>query len=248
MKDPIHSISDQVEIRADEFPCDELFAAARTAVLVAEGTTGRVVAVNVAAQQLLGLSSARLLGHPWYKAFNSSDYEELQAAAQQAAALGKVVGVSVSGPGIIGTLQAAFSSFYVSTAPYLLLHLDAGEASACSSRALASNPFDTLDELPIAFVLTDGVLRVEFANRTFLDLVGEDSVDAAAGQNLLRWLDLTEQDLGALHLQMRQRQAATAVRVRLRKPDAAGPMYEVVAIAASDFTTPHWGFILRQSN
>lgn len=246
MKDPLHSISDRIEISADEFPCDELFAAARTAVLVAVASTGRVVAVNLAAQRLLGLSSAQLVGDSWHKAFDSPGVRELKGAARQASALGAVAHLRVTSPGMAGTLNATLSSFFVSRTAYLLLHLESGHA--LGSQAFAGDPFVKLDELPIAFVITDGVLSVEFANRAFLDLTNERSRDAAAGQNLLRWLDLSPEDLGSLHRQMRMRQAATVIRARLRKEDGFGPMCEVIAVAVSDITSPHWGFVLRQSS
>ena len=157
MKDNLHSDnSDQAETRADGFPADELFATARTAVLVADATTGRLLAINPAAQFLLGLRSADLLGYHWHKAFNTTGADELKAAARLACALGTVERVCVSRPGAVGALTATLSTFFVSRVSHLLLHLDAVNETERECRALSGDLFDELDGLPLGFVVTMG--------------------------------------------------------------------------------------------
>jgi PAS domain-containing protein len=246
MKDNSHSTRDQAESRADEFPADALFAAASTAVLLAEGTSGRVIAVNPAAQRLLGLRSADLLGHDWHKAFDSPGAQALNAAAEQAATLGKVVRVSVRCPGAVGALTATISTFFVSKVSYLLVHLDTVHENGRKPQVFSSDLFDELDNLPLGFVMTDGALVVQFGNRAFLDFTGEPSRDTAEGQNLLRWLDLTQDDLALMCRQMQLRQAATVMTTSLRTWSGPGPMVEVVAVAVPDSRNPYWGFVLRK--
>lgn len=244
MKDHLSSTSDR-ETRADEFPADEFFAAASTAVLVADGATGRVIAVNPAAQRLLGLNSADLLGCHWHEAFSYPGAQELKAAAEQASTLGTVK-VSVSRSGAVGALKATVSTFFVSNVSHLLLHLDPVDTGR-KSKAIPGDLFDELDDLPIGFVVTDGALRVEFGNRAFLDLTGEPSRDAAEGQNLLRWLDLTQDDLALMCRQMQLRQAAAVMATSLRTRYGRGPMVEVTAISVPDTESPYWGFVFRQT-
>jgi PAS domain-containing protein len=245
MKDRIHPASDAAEVCADGFPAEEIFAAATTAVLLANAATGRVIAVNPAAQLLLRRGSADLVGRHWHEAFEFPGARELNAAAEQAAARDIVARLSVRGCGAVGAMQAAISTFFVSKESYLLLQLDCGRETPRSSPSLHGDLFDQLDDLPMGLVVTDEALCVEFANRAFLDAAGEPSPDAAEGHNLLRWLDLTQDDLGRMHHQMQQRQAAAAMSTRLRTRYGCGPMVEIVAIAISDKTNPRWGFVLR---
>ena len=213
---------------------------------MANETTGRVIAVNPAAQQLLGLSSEDLVGCPWYKAFNSPAAEELQAALRKASTLGTVARVSVSSFGAEGALRATISTFFVSNISYLLLHLDAEHETRRNIQALSGDLFDQLDDLPMGFVVCNGALCVEFGNRAFIDLTGEPSRDTVEGQNLLRWLDLTQDDLVVMCEQMKLRQAATMMTTSLSTRYGRGPMVEVIAIAVPDASRPYWGFVLRQ--
>ena len=246
MKDNLHPTGDQAEARADEFPADELFAAASTAVLVADAATGRVIAVNPAAQILLGLPSADLLGCQWHEAFNSPDAEELKDAAQRASTQGTVVRVAVGAAGAVGAIRAAISTFFVSKVSYLLLHLDAVHEFGRNSQSFSGDLFDELDELPMGFVITDAALCVEFGNRSFLEATGAPSRDTVQGQSLLRWLELTQDDLLLMCRQMQERQAATVMATSLSTSYGPGPMVEVIAIAVPDATSPYWGFVLRQ--
>jgi len=246
MKDNLHSTSDQAQARADEFPSDELFAAASTAVLVADGTTGRVIAANPAAQLLLGLPSADLVGYHWHRAINSPCAQELKAAARRASTLGTAVRVSVRTSGAVGALRATISTFFVSKASYLLLHLDAVRETGRNPGAFSGDLFGELDDLPIGFVITDGALCVEFGNRAFLDVIGEPSRDTAEGQNLLRWLNLTQDDLDLMCRQTQLRQAATVMTTSLSAWYGPVPEVEVIAVAVPDATSPYWGFVLPQ--
>jgi PAS domain-containing protein len=241
------NLRDRAAALANEFPADELFAAASTAVLVADHTTGLLISVNPAAQNLLGLASADLVGYAWHKAFISPGVQELNAASQRAAALGTAVKVSVRSSGDIGALEATLSTFFVSKVCYLLLQLDAAHETGRKPQAFSGDLFDELDDLPLGFVITDGALCVQFGNRAFLELTGDASRDATEGQNLLRWLDLTQDDLVLMCRQMQLRQAATVMTTSFSTRYGRGPMVEVTAIAVPDATSPYWGFVLRQT-
>jgi PAS domain-containing protein len=247
MKDNLRSAGDQAEARANEFPADELFAAASTAVLVADQTTGRIIAVNPAAQLLLGLPAADLVGDPWHKAFDSPGEQELKAAAAQASAQGAVLRVSVSTYGAVGALTAAISTFFVRKVSYLLVHLEPLHKTGRNSQVVSGDLFDELDDIPMGFVVTDGALCVEFGNRAFVELTGSLSRDSIEGQNLLRWLDLTQDELDLMCRQMQLRQAATVMRASLSTQYGRGPTVEVTAVAVPNATNPYWGFVLRQA-
>lgn len=246
MKRNLRSDTDRTEARVPDFPAEALFAAASTAVLVADGATGRIIAVNPAGQMLLGLPSVELLGFHWHRAFKSPGPKELKAAAHRAAALGTVERIFVKASGAVGALTAAISTFFVSKVSYLLLRLRTLGDTSRKSEVLSGDLFDELDELPAGFVITDGALQVEFGNRAFLEAIGEPSRDAAEGQSLLRWLNLTQDDLALMCRQMQMRQAVGMLTTGICTRYGPGPIVELIAIAVPDAASPYWGFVVRR--
>lgn len=230
----------------DSFPAEELFAAARTAVLMADEVTGRLVAVNPAAQLLLGLRRSDLLGGDWHQAFSGSCVQQLQVAARQAALSGIAVRAAASRASDGAAMTATLSAFCVSRVCYLLIQLAPNDACATPSRAISTDVFDDLDAIAVGFVVTDGALCIEFGNKAFLEIVGQQSSVDIDGQCLLRWLNLTQADLSAMHRQMSAREAGTVMTTTLCIEPALGPMVEVTAIAVPDATSAHWGFVVRE--
>ena len=230
----------------DDFPAEELFAAASSAVLLADEVTGRVLAVNPAAQRLLGVPGTDLVGQPWQQAFGASCATALQAAAQQAVQSGRAVQATASSLTGGATLIATVSSFQVSRASRLLVRLAANTATQAPSRSRRGDVFDELDALAVGFVLTDGALCVEFGNKAFLGIVNQPSTESIEGQCVLRWLNLTQENFSQMRRQMGQREACMAMTTTLCIGPTVGPMVEVLAVAVPDPVDPHWGFILRR--
>jgi PAS domain-containing protein len=240
----LHSTSGQCEAPAG-FPAHELFAAARTAVLLADADAGHVVAINPAAQSLLGVSSAQVVGHDWCTAFVAQVAQELQTAALRAATLGTAAAVATTIAGSVSAVRAALSTFRVGSAFYLLVRLDALDEVGGNHEAFSAELFEQLDALPLGFVIADEALCFEFGNRAFLQLAGEPALDAAYGQCLLRWLDVTHRDLDAMRRQILARQAASVLTANLNTRAGQGSLVEVIAIAVPGAASAHWGFVLR---
>jgi PAS domain-containing protein len=230
----------------DSFPAEELFAASRTAVLMAEEATGRVVAVNPAAQRLLGLRRSDLLGYDWRKAFGGSCVPPLQDAARQAVSEGVAVRVAASSSDGGAAMTATFSTFRVSGVCYLLVQIAPGDGSEDPPGTLASDVVDDLDALAVGFVVTDGALCIEFGNKAFLGIVGQPAHVDIEGQCLLRWLNLTQANLSAMHRQMLAREAGTVMTTTLCLEAGSGPAVEVISIAVPHATSAHWAFVLRE--
>lgn len=238
--------SDVLTSPEDGFPAEELFAASRTAVLMADEATGRVVAVNPAAQRLLGIPRSDLVGYDWQRAFSRSCAQQLRSAARQAASSGTAVQATASGSTGGATMTATISTFYVSKVSYLLVRLAPDDASDSPSGTISSDILDTLDAIAVGFVVTDGALCVEFGNQAFLDVVNQPSIADIVGQCLLRWLNLTQADLSRMQRQMALREAGTVMTTTLWAGPASRPMVEVTALAVPDATSPHWGFIVQK--
>jgi PAS domain-containing protein len=238
--------SDVLTAPEDGFPAEELFAAATTAVLMADEATGRVVAVNPAAQRLLGIPRSDLVGYEWHRAFSRSCAQQLRTAARLAASSGAAVHATASGSTGGAAMTATFSTFNVSRVCYLLVQLAPSDASAIQSGTISTDVLDALDAIAVGFVVTDGALSVEFWNRAFLDVVNEPSIADIEGQCLLRWLNLTQADLARMQRQMALREAGTVMTTTLWVGPASGPMVEVTALAVPDATSPRWGFVVQK--
>jgi PAS domain-containing protein len=230
----------------DGFPAEELFAAAKTAVILAEEATGRVVAVNPAAHVLLGVPRSDLVGCDWHKAFSRTCVQQLRAAARQAASSGAAVQAAATGPTGGAAVTVTFSTFHVAEVCYLLVRLAGDDAAESASRTISRDVFQELDHITVGFVITDGALCVEFANKAFLELVDQPSSADVEGRCLLRWLNLTQADLSGMRRQMELHVADTEMITTLCIGSASGPMVEVTAIAVPDATRAHWGFVVHR--
>jgi PAS domain-containing protein len=240
----LHSTSGHIEAPTG-FPAYELFAAASTAVLLADADTGRVVAINPAAQSLLGVSSADVVGRDWSGAFIAPSAQELQAAALRTTTLGIAAMIDAATTGTVSAVRATLSTFRVASAFYLLVRLDAVDEIGGNHDAFSPELFEQLNSLALGFVIADEALCVEFGNRVFLDLIGEPALDAAAGQCLLRWLDVTQRDLDVMRRQMQVRQAASVLTANFITRSGPGSRVEVIAIAVPGAASAYWGFVLR---
>lgn len=238
--------SDVLTSAEDGFPAEELFAAARTAVIMAVEATGRVVAVNPAAQRLLGMPRTDLVGSDWQRAFSRSCAQQLSTAARQAATSGTSVQATASRSTGGAAMTATFSTFCVAKVSYLLVRLAPDEASETQSSTISSDVLDALDAIAVGFVVTDGALCIEFGNKAFLDVVNQPSNADIEGQCLLRWLNLTQADLSRMQQQMALREAGTVMATTLWDGAAAAPVVEVTALAVPDATSPHWGFVVQR--
>jgi PAS domain-containing protein len=231
----------------DDFPAEVLFATASSAVILADDTTGIVVAINPAALGLLGARRAAVQGLDWREVFAQPCAQPLQAAVAKAKTSGCATQATVYSRTRAAALTATVSRFYSSNHPYLLIRVASGCGDTPVSSPSDSVVLDQLDALSSGFVLTDGELRLEFWNRAFLELVGEQPGRAFEGISLLRWLNLMPADLDRMRDQMARHEATTFALTTLCAQSAFPTSVEFTAVAVPDAACPHWGFILRKA-
>jgi PAS domain S-box-containing protein len=230
----------------DRFPVEELFAAAKAAVLVADSATGRTIAINTAALRLLGKTRTELVGRNWYQAFSVRSAQALEGAANRAIASSATIHATASA--VIGgsIIAVTLSTFRVSKVTYLLVHLVPEEAVEAPSKSISIDVFAQLDAVSVCFVVTDGALCIEFGNKAFLEILDQPANAQIAGQSLLRWVSLTQADLSRMHMQMLAREACAVLTAVLCSGPNAGTTFEIEAIAVPHEFTPHWGFVLHR--
>lgn len=232
--------------RQEEFPADALFAAASSAVILADGASHRIVAANPAALALLDARLTDLRGFDWCEAFADSCEEALSAAAEQAATSRGATEVRADGRINAARLSVMISCFYSSKHPYLLIRLTSEYPLVAPAEPPHSAVLDHIDALPTGFVLADGELRIEFWNRAFTALIGDQTRGEIEGQSLLRWIHLTPADLDRMREQMAQREATISMTTTVSASHAFAMTVEVIAVSAPDATCAHWAFILRK--
>lgn len=206
----------------DDLPVGELFNAATNAVVIANEATGRIIEINSAALRLLGASRTELVGRTWH-----------QAVSERSATGGL-------------PFATTLSSFRVARVAYVIIRLVPEESEEAPSRSTSDDVFSRLDAINTCFVVTNGALCVEFANKAFLQFVNQSGDEQVAGQSLLNWFVLTQADLSRMRQQMLSREACGVLTTKLRGGPESGSIVEITAIAVPDDAAPYWGFVMHR--
>jgi PAS domain-containing protein len=243
------------------FPDAWLFAAATQPVLIVEPASDRIVEANPAAAALLGSERASLLAGSFLGVFAADSTPALLqliatarlsghgkriivrtrgASAGDAARGGRGTRASRAGRDIGVTLSTVLAG----TESYLLVRLlpSAHDAADDIDGEVASLVLDAIEQAHAGFVVTDPDLRLSYANRAFIDMVGVGSPEPLRGKSLATWLDLSQEDLTRLHDQMARRDAVTVWKTMLRRSSLSAREVEVSAIAVPDGAERCWGF------
>jgi PAS domain-containing protein len=243
------------------FPDAWLFAAATQPVLIVEPASDRIVEANPAAAALLGSERAGLLAGSFLGAFAADSTPALLqliatarlsghgkriivrirgASAGDAARGGRRTRASRAGRDIGVTLSTVFAG----AESYLLVRLlpSGHDATDDTDGAVASPVLDAIEQSHAGFVVTDPDLRLSYANRAFIEMVGLASPEPPRGKSLATWLDLSQADLTRLHDQMARRDAVTVWKTMLRRSSLSAREVEVSAIAVPDGAERCWGF------
>jgi PAS domain-containing protein len=243
------------------FPDAWLFAAATQPVLIVEPAHDRIVEVNPAAAALLGSERAGLLAGSFLGVFAADSTPALvqliatarlsghgkrimvrtrAARASDVARGGRWTRARRAGRHIGVTLSKVFAGSEV----YLLVRLlpSAHDAIDDTDGQVASLVLDAIEQAHAGFVVTDPDLRLSYANRAFIEMVGIASPAPLSGKSLATWLDLSQADLTRLHHQMARRDAVTIWKTMLRRSSLSAREVEVSAIAVPDGAERCWGF------
>jgi PAS domain-containing protein len=227
-----------------DLPFRWLFAAATEAVMIADEGSGKIIEANPSAAWLLRRRRADLIGSPWREVFRRADalidpLRDLDGASESRAC---AVFTADGGAELVATLSR------VRQPPdsYLLIRLEAVAGTA--GRGAPSEVFDALEESPVSFVVADAGLRIQYANRAFISMVGLESAEDVRGRSIARWLELSEFDIGQLHEQMARNEGVTELATTLVVDHEPARDVDVTAVAVPDPAQPRWGFCIRKSD
>jgi len=229
---------------AADLPTRWLFAAATEAVLIADEATGKILEANPSAAWLLRRRRAEVVGDTWQNVLGRSAAlpEPLPDGAGAGASLSFSVVTADGG----AELTARLSRVHQPPDAYLLIRL--APFAGSSGRDASTEAFDVLDESPVGFVVADDGLRIEYANRAFIAMVGLESAEDVCGRSIARWLELSEYDIAQLREQMARGDAVTEFATTLVVDHDPAREVAVTAVAVPDAAHPRWGFSVRKSD
>jgi transcriptional regulator PpsR len=223
-----------------------LFHVSSEGVLVADGTSRRVLEANPAAAGMLGESAAALQGKTLQELFeprSRSIVQDLLAAVDAGARPGEVR-VSLLGQKE-REVTASAALFRQEGAPVLLLRFWSTGGAATTSASRASRMLTVLDAMPDGFVVTGEDRKILAANAAFCELVQGANENQVIGQPLDRWLGRPGVDLNIMLANLREhgivKNFATIVRSDFGAPQEA----QVTAVSALAGKVPCLGFTIR---
>jgi len=221
-----------------------LFSSSPQPILVVD-TRWVIVHANVAACRLLGASKAALLGAPILDFLRSGSGSDVVGSLMSARLEGssKLTDIRAS---VNGTaLKATVSLVKSAGREYLLVHPRpiTDRADDLENPSLVS---EAIENASVGFLVTDGELKVLYANRAFLHMTGLACAAQAVGCPLTRWLKLSSDDFAQLSGQMNARESVTGLVKPLRDGSGRSRLVHALAIAVPDGPQSRWGFTLTE--
>jgi transcriptional regulator PpsR len=223
-----------------------LFQVSAEAVLIADGTTLRIVEANPAALHLLGggavAKAPKIVGAPLASLFSAQAGDPLAAAVAAARSLGKHERVLAELAATRLGVAVSLASFRQEQASFLLVRLaplaaakprrGKADAGPAAKQAWPASGFESafVRHAADALAFTDSGGRVVAVNRAFARLAELSSEEQARGEPLDRWLGRTGVEMSVLLANLRDSGAAGLFSTELR--GALGLVTEV-EIAAS---------------
>ena len=222
-----------------------LFHVASEGVLVADGTSLRVLEANPSAASLLEESPAGLQGKTLHELFEARSLPAVQALLAAVEAGGRPADVQVSLHGQTREVTVSASLFRQSGSALVLLRLWPSGTAQAQGGARGSRMMAVLEAMPDGFVVVGEDRRILSANSAFCELVQQANEKQVLGQPLDRWLGRVGVDLNIMLANLREhgtvRNFATIVRGDFGPPQEA----LVSAVSALDGKVPCLGFTIR---
>ncbi len=223
-----------------------IFAAAGEALLIVDATSRSIVEANLAAADLLDRSRPGLIGQAFVRGLDRASVSRAQQLLERVAS--GDCRDSVTLRAFDGGREVEMTASYFSTAgsSYFLVRLAArGEVPSTGAAAISGAPtLELIQGARVAIVLTDLMLSVEFANRSFYDLVRLAPEEDLTGQSLTRWLDLSAQDLACIAAQGTARQASLSIDTVVRPLNQATRPVTACVVVVPDGEVPCCAFLI----
>ena len=223
-----------------------LFQLAAETILVVDSSTMKVMDANAAAGKLFGESPEKLTGRSFPFGIAADDLRAVGDAVASARAAGKSGELRIRLARSGETYGISASTFRQDSSTLLLIRFtpvdsdrqigDGGERSRIAA---------LLEQSPDAFVITDILGSVTYANRAFLDLVQLASDEQVAGEEIGSWIGRPGADFDVFLTMLERNGAVRLALTSARGVHGLATEVEVSAAWLPESDTPAIGFMLR---
>jgi transcriptional regulator PpsR len=221
-----------------------LFQLSAEAVLIADGAR-RLVEANPAACRLLGTSVERLAGRAIEEIVDSSSRRAFDTLLSTVLATGRAedhrVRLARRGP----EFNASVVTFREETTTFYLVRLCPVTAPVGAPPQRVQRISDLTDQSPDGFVVTGLDGRIEFANRSFLDLTELANEEQARGEPIDRWFGRPGVDFNLLVAHLREHGSVRLYATTVRGQYGSSADVEICATSLIDAEKPCLGFSIR---
>nr|WP_194374880.1 transcriptional regulator PpsR [Thiospirillum jenense] len=224
-----------------------LFRSTSEAILILDPNTGKIVEVNPAASQLLGVDARKLIGRAFADHFDANSIELIESLLTGVRSSGRTNDVRTR-------LREQTTEFLMTAAPIrqenatlLLVRLSPvnGDSTTAPCNEPRSRLIKMLEKAPDGIVITRHDGRILSANAAFLELAQLTSEEQARGESLDRWLGRPGVDLNVLIANLRQHGAVRLFATTIRSDYGSTTEVEISAVSAQAGEQQSFGFIIR---
>jgi len=222
-----------------------IFATSAEPVLIVDAARRSIVEANLAAAELLGRPRSELIGQAFPRGLDRA------SAARVQDLLARLVVTPCDDPVTMrafdGGRELAMTASLFSSADgsYYLVRLSSvGHQPATAADLPRAPTLSLIEEATVAVVLTDLMLKVEYANPAFSMLAGLSDEDSPRGRSLTRWLDLTADDLRCIQAQGAAREATLTIDTTLRAGNHTTRPVSACVVVVPDGELPCCAFLI----
>lgn len=223
-----------------------LFQFAAETILVVDSATMRVMDANAAAGKLFGEPPEKLTGRAFPFGIVPDDLRAVSDAVGSARSFGKSADVRVRLARGGEAYSITASTFRQDSSTLLLVRFSSLEGDRLlSDGGERSRIAALLEQSPDAFVITDIVGSVTYANRAFLDLVQLSADEQVRGKDIGAWIGRPGADFEVFLAMLKRNGAVRLALTGARGIHGLSTEVEVSAAWLPDSDRPAIGFMLR---
>lgn len=234
-------------IRLAETRYRMLFHLGTEPVFIVEAATQKVVEANPAAQKMMGGAGGVSSGTILPSLFDADSAESLAALLKSARIAGRAGDVPATLAATGQGFRASASMFRQEQTTFLLVRFAPEAAIRRETDGLPQQVASTVDQLPDGFVIVDPDMKIQEANRAFLDFAELSTKTQAIGHDLGRWLGRPGIDLPLLSAALAEHGSVRAFSTIVQGAFGGVESVEVSAVATLSEGTPAYGFVIRST-
>ena len=223
-----------------------LFQVSTEAVLIADVASGKIVEANPAAGRLLDGAQAGLIGRGLLDPFDAKSRRPLETLLGTVRATGRTSDARARMARGGDELLVSVSLFREERSAFFLVRLTSRKGAGPAATAPRdTRVLEVVESSPDAFLVTAPDGRIEYANRTFLDMVQLATEEQVRGEPLERWLGRPGVDFNLLAAHLREHGSIRLFATTLRGEYGSSTDVEICGVSAAESAHPCLGFTIR---